>query len=199
MQKQLVLELRTSASLPASDLIAATVDGPTRCTSMRSGSHGPCLTIIPESPPVKPVFSPGPLDDPPASSTLKGLDLTDMVPQDESDADTVPQDDMEPGDLLARLDSQGSPPLATVHGDGQAGRWRKALGLICVCLVSSLVMWGAATLDTSALAYSTSIQIPAKLQLLFQFRCKKPKAPKWSWDSWRRGHHRYAGFCDKEK
>ena len=193
--------MSTSASLPASDLIAATVDGPTRCSSMRSGPHGPFLTIIPESPPVKPAFSPDPLDGPPASSTYKGLDLTDMVTQDESDADTVSQDDREPGDFLARLDSQGSPPkvTATVHSNGKAGRWRKALGLICVCLISSLVMWEAAMIDTRALTLSKSIQIPAKLRVLFQFRCKKPEALKWSWARWRRGHPgRYAGDCEKE-
>lgn len=143
LQTKVVLELRACA-LPASALIAATVDGPTRCKMMRSGSHCPGLSVIPESPPNKSCLD---LHD--EAHIMPGSKLLDAALQDVSEQahasfpSTI--------DLMTAtattLQVKGCSDL-----EGKEGRWQKARMILGVCVVSLAFMAAVVMLDHFSLA-----------------------------------------------
>ena len=143
LQTKVVLELRACA-LPASDLIAATVDGPTRCKMMRSGSHCPGLSIIPESPPNK--FC---LDWHDEAYITPGSELSDAALQADSEQAhaSFPSKINIMTARATTLQVEGCSNL-----EDKEGRRQKARMFLGVCIVSLAVMGAAVLLDHFSLA-----------------------------------------------
>ena len=180
-QTKLVIELRASA-LPASDLIAATVEGPTRCHMMRSGTHCPGLSIIPESPPNKFCLD---LQD-------QGITCSSCHTQD-----TVPQEALQDESELSTNHASAQSGIISLHKgiirilgggnlEGKDGRWRKACRLVGVFLVSLAVMGAAIMLDHFSLSDIRTTQIRAILFAFSPFESAKQAPPAAPWRSWMR-------------